>query len=70
MCHISMEICANLVANFSESLVIKISWISRETSDNDLWLEFNGSCFKSIIINDSSIKINMILLAFEEYGRG
>lgn len=37
--HISKEIGTNLIANISESLVVKITRISRETSNNNLRLE-------------------------------
>ena len=69
MSHIGVQVSTDLVTNISESLVVKITWISRVASDDKLWLELHGGSFQSIIVDDTGIEADLVLLALEELGR-
>lgn len=47
------------VANASKTSVIEVSWICRGTADNNLGLEFLGADLEGIVINQTSVFINL-----------
>lgn len=62
MSHVSQEIGTDLITNGSVALVIEVSWVSRETSNDDLGLKFSCGLFKGIVINVPGLGIYIILL--------
>ena len=62
-----MQVSADLVANFAEATVVKISRVSRVTSDDELWLELNGLLLQKVVVNQCSLLIDTVLLGIEVY---
>lgn len=60
--HVSMKVSSNFITNISESFVVKISWVSGESSDDELWFELKSRGLQSIVVNQSGFKVNVILL--------
>ena len=65
MCHVSKKVCSHFVANISVAFIVKISWISWKTCNDDLWTELSCWFFKCFIVNVPSW-VNVILFRFPE----
>lgn len=59
--HVCKKISANIIANLSEALILKLSRVRAETSDNQLWFK-NLSIFVQFVIVDKIChRINFVL---------
>ena len=65
---VSMEDGSNIVADLTESLIIEISWVGGEPSDNKLGLEFLGFSVELVIVDEMGGLVACVLSGLPELG--
>ena len=60
MRHITKQVGTNLVTNMAEALVVEVTWVSTETSNNQFRLILFSLGFKSIIVDQVRLLIDLV----------
>ena len=65
MCDIRHQKGANFIAGLSESLVLKITGVTRRTTDYHSWLELLSTLVQGLIVDQTGLFIDEVWLRLE-----
>ena len=60
MSHITQQIGTTLVRDLPHAIIIDCSAVSRRSSDDNLWSENLSGLFQSIVVNNTSLWVQMV----------
>lgn len=60
MRHITKQVGTYLVTNMAEALVVEVTWVSTETGNNQFGLILFSLSFKSIIVDQVRLLIDLV----------
>ncbi|KAH3684556.1 hypothetical protein WICPIJ_004446 [Wickerhamomyces pijperi] len=66
--HVDNQVGTNLVGDFSHSLVVDQSTVSRGTGNQHLWSEQDGVLLQGVVVNDTGFQVNSVWHGFEVGG--
>ena len=70
MSHVRVKVSSHFVADLPESSVVQVSRIRTEPCNYEFRLELKRCSLESVIVNEVSFLVDLVLLAFEEYRGG
>lgn len=69
MRHIAVQISTDLVTNVAEALVVEVTWVSTETGNDQFGLKLFCLGFKSIIVDQVRLLIDLVKFPVPEQCR-